>query len=179
MSRHGDITLPFGAEEQLFRLGIGQVRAIEEKCDAGPPELARRLAPAMRLAQIMAGSDRKLHAQIFQRAVETGQLGSWKMDDYREPIFQGLIGAGIDRAVAGALVMANVDGAAPLSGAITAYQILMAWLLGPEDDPVGEGTGAPATKPATKPRSRAARPASPGSTKSGQSSATRRPKSTA
>ncbi|HEY1750320.1 MAG TPA: gene transfer agent family protein [Caulobacteraceae bacterium] len=163
MSRFGEITLPFAGEDRVFRLGLGERRAIEEKCDAGLPVLVQRLAPMMRLAQLSVSQNPADRAQLLIGAAVSGNLGAWRTDDYRETIFRGLLGAGLDSSIATVLVREFVDQQPPMQSAVTAFQILMASLLGPEDEPLGETTGAPAA-PKTKRRSRAAKPAGPTST---------------
>ena len=74
MSRHGEIRLPFGPEERTFRLGIGELRKIEERCDAGAPELLTRLSPLVRAIEA------KL---TFAQILQAGRLGSWRSDAVR------------------------------------------------------------------------------------------------
>ena len=168
MSRHGEILAAFGGEERTFRLGLGQVRALQEKCDAGPSELARRLAPMFQLAGMpkpdpsLPEAEQRAQSQAAMlRALMGGAFGSWRIDDYRETILQALIGGGLGHTDATILVGRYVDTAPPLESAALALKILLAWLLGPEDEPVGESP-RPA-KPARKSRSRAASSASPSS----------------
>ena len=47
MARTGEIELQFGNERRLFRLNIGQLRAIEERCGAGLPHILAALSPAV------------------------------------------------------------------------------------------------------------------------------------
>ena len=150
MSRHGEISLPFGAEERTFRLGIRQWEAIEAKCDAGPPELLSRLRPLVNALQMQLG---------VRQIMASGLMGTWRIHDVREPILQGLIGGDMGSTEAGVLVRAMFDEKLSLSFAPIAYLILEAAWLGPEDDTPGESKATPAAKP--KRRSRAERPASP------------------
>jgi len=151
VSRHGEITLPFGAEERKFRLGIRQWEAIEARCDAGPPELLSRLRPLVNALQMKLG---------LRQIMASDLMGRWRIHDVREPILQGLIGGGMGSTEAGVLVRAVFDEKLSLEFAPTAYLILEAAWFGPEDDPPGETRAAPETPPKRR-RSRAARPASP------------------
>lgn len=139
MSRHGEITLPFGTEERLFRLGLAEIRKIEERCAAGVPELMSRVSPLVRA----------LGAKLsFAQIVAGGFLGTWRIDDAREPILQGLIGGGMGSTEAGVLVRSLFDEKLSFEFATTAYAIMeQAWFSPPEDLPeVGEtraATGKP------------------------------------
>lgn len=44
MSRHGEVTRPFGDGEYVFRLGIGEWEKIDERFGIGPYELLKRLS---------------------------------------------------------------------------------------------------------------------------------------
>lgn len=125
MSRSGDIALEFGGEERSFRLALGQWRKVQEKCDAGPGELLARLAPAymarqagLKVGQILAG----------------GYMGTWRIDDVREVILQGLLGGKMEPKEATDLVKAWVDDQ-PLFDAVgLAYQIVLASVIGAGDE---------------------------------------------
>lgn len=112
MSRAAEVTLAWGGEERLFRLPIGRIRAIQEKCDAGLPELLRRY--------------------ITQ---------SWRIDDVREVILQGLIGGGLDNQAATKAVTAYFDDT-PIQPHITVAQaVVAAAIVGVEDEDLGEPEG--------------------------------------
>lgn len=112
MSRAAEVTLLWGGEERLFRLPIGRVRAIQEKCDAGLPELLRRY--------------------ITQ---------SWMIDDVREVILQGLIGGGLDNQAATKAVLAYFDDT-PIQPHITVAQaVVAAAIVGVDDEDLGEPEG--------------------------------------
>lgn len=109
MSGTAEIQLRFGPDEQVFKLGMGELRRIQETCDAGPMELMGRLGSGM-----------------------------WRIDDVRAPILHGLIGGGMVAEKAGVLVERYVD-ERPLSLSVnTAYAVLGAAILPPEDEPLGE-----------------------------------------
>lgn len=109
MSRAAEIELAFAGDDRLFRLPIGRLRAVQEKCDAGPMELLRRYVG-----------------------------GTWRVDDLREVIFQGLIGGGMGQTQATVLVSANFDGLPLAEFVPIAQAIVMAAVVGVEDEEVGE-----------------------------------------
>ncbi|MFG6083921.1 gene transfer agent family protein [Paracoccus litorisediminis] len=96
--------------EHAFRLGIGELRAIQQLTDCGPEFLLHRIS-----------------------------AGQWRVDDLRETIRNGLIGAGMAHVEALKLVD-NAFATAPAAIAfkVPAQEILGAYLYGPPDDPVGE-----------------------------------------
>lgn len=100
--------------EHDFALALGQLRALQTSTDAGPAELLRRVAG-----------------------------GSWRVDDLIEILRQGLIGGGMAPKEAGQIVVRLFEQRGPLRFVEPAYRVLGAALVGPEDDPVGEPTGAP------------------------------------
>lgn len=130
MSRAAEARLHWGGEERLFRLPIGRVRAIQEKCDAGLPELLRRY--------------------ITQ---------SWMIDDVREVILQGLIGGGLDNQAATKAVLAYFDDT-PIQPHITVAQAVVgAAIVGVDDEDLGELEGEEA-KSSPSPEESSASPAS-------------------
>ena len=167
MSRSGEITLAFGDGEYAFRLAIGQWRKVQEACDAGPAELLARLAPPFNaMAAGVAPKD----------VIASGLLGRWRIDDVRAPIFQGLLGGGTEPVQATRLLVAYVDERPLLEAVPVAYKVVLASLVGAEDEaPSGEPMGetAPPLSPAASSAS-----ASTASTPRAARSASRRAKST-
>ena len=47
---------PFGADEQAFRLRVGEWRDVEKACDAGLGEIAARIAPLAAQVKVPAGT---------------------------------------------------------------------------------------------------------------------------
>lgn len=136
MSRSGDITLDFGGEERTFRLGYGQWRKIQEKCDAGPPEILARLS------QPFFASNQGLK---WDAIIGAGLLGTWRVDDIREVVLQGLLGANMPGPEALKLVRDWVEERPPIEGLSIAYRIVFSWMNGAGDeDPVGKSQAAPA-----------------------------------
>lgn len=112
MSRSAKVTLSWGDGEYVFRLRIGELVELQEKCDAGPAFILERLAT--------------------QR---------WKVQDIRETIRLGLMGGGLTPTKALALVTRYVD-SRPLQENINhAYVILASAIVGHEDEPLGKAEG--------------------------------------
>ena len=104
-----EISWPGG--EHSFLLRVGQLRALQTKCDAGPAYILGRLAS-----------------------------GQWLVDDVIQTIRLGLEGGGMDRASAWKVVEQHVENEPPAKFIPTARAILMLSIYGDEadDDPVGE-----------------------------------------
>ena len=132
MPRSADIWLSFGTEERAFRLGIGEWRRVQERCDAGPGELLGRLAPMFEAV--------RLDLQ-FEQAAAAGVLGRWRVDDVRAPILEGLIGGGMKPAAAAELVRTWVDDRPLIETVPVAYKAVLASFVGAPDE---EAAGAPA-----------------------------------
>nr|WP_314437615.1 gene transfer agent family protein [uncultured Brevundimonas sp.] len=112
MSRAAEFTTEFGGEDRIFRLPIGRLRAVQEKCDCGPMELLQRFLG-----------------------------GTYRIDDVREVILQGLIGGGMDAPMAGRLVKSNFDDLPLQPFVMLAQGVIMAVLVGVEDEDLGELRG--------------------------------------
>lgn len=116
MSRSAKVSIDWGDGSHDFRLRIGELEELDEKCGVGP---------GFALGQILAG----VH-------------GNWKAKMLREVIRLGLIGGGATPADALKLVRRYVD-ERPLSESITAAQlVLQACIVGVGDDAPGESAGA-------------------------------------
>lgn len=150
MARSGEVTLAFGGEDRTFGLRIGQMRAIEEKTGASIPEILTAMHPLVQSIRSKLS---------FGQILSNGLMGAWRVDYYREVILQGLIGGGESPTVATALVTNYVDPYSPLESIPTAYEVLLAWVAGLNEEPLPVGE----PKPAKRKRSRAA-PSSPEST---------------
>jgi len=96
--------------EHAFRLGLGELRAIQRLTDCGPEFLMHRIS-----------------------------AGQWHVDDLREVIRNGLIGAGMVHVEAMKLVDRTFETTpSAISFKVPALDLLGAYLYGPQDDPVGE-----------------------------------------
>lgn len=105
MSRGGEVRFYWGDAEQTFRLRIGELRQLQERCNAGPPVISDRLR-----------NDR------------------WYVDDITETLRLGLIGAGMPLDEAGALIRRFVDPVPLAQNRLYAYAVLMAALVGAPDE---------------------------------------------
>lgn len=121
------VTISFGDGDHVFRLGLDQLLELQDKTDAGPLQLLRRVQ----------GQD-------------------WRVQDLRETIRLGLIGGGKSPAEALVLVKRYVDARPLLEGVPVALEVLIAALAMPEDQPAGEAvaeteTGASPLPPSMEP----------------------------
>lgn len=101
-----EIVWPGG--EHSFRLGIGELRAIEQRSDAGCAVVMMRLL---------------------------GQ--QWKIDDVVGPIRLGLVGGGMDERQAQKVLDAALDIASPYALAVTAADIIRRFIMWETDDQPG------------------------------------------
>jgi hypothetical protein len=111
MARGVDITWAGG--EHAFALNIDLMRALQDRCDAGPAWILARL-----------GSNQ------------------WRVDDVVSTIRLGLEGGGLEKEEARKLVKVHVEDRPLTESVLTARTILAASLFGAEDDPVGEQRAA-------------------------------------
>lgn len=133
-SRAGEVKVTWGGEERTFRLGLGELRKIQEETGAGPTGVAVRC---------------KLAAAAI-RAMETDDLGTLAHvanGPFAEPphvrfvLLQSLMGAGLTMHEATVLVITWFDGQKLSDSLLAVYEICMASILGPKDEPVGEAAG--------------------------------------
>lgn len=139
MSADGSVELFWGEGLTRFRLGIGELLALEDKFDVGCAALVERFRD-----------------------------GTWRLSEAREILRIGLVGGGAGMEASNRLIDRWFDrmGIAPLEHAPFAMAVLTAGLSRPvEDDGAGESTaeatatGASASSP---PRSTAPAPSSDG-----------------
>jgi len=103
-----------GGEHQ-FVLNLGELRALQKNCDAGPEEIFNRM-----------------------------RVGTWRVDDLVETIRLGLIGSGeMEAKEAGPFVTSLFAKHPMVEFKLTALEILARAILpiGEEDDPVGKAEG--------------------------------------
>jgi hypothetical protein len=121
MSRDGRIELLFPDERRLYRLRVGELRQLQEKCgDRGPLEILSALTN-----------------------------GKWKVDDIIQPIRLGLIGGGMKLEDANRLVESTVHDGTFGEAAFFAIAILGAAITGPPDEKIKMPKGANAGKMTT------------------------------
>ena len=132
------VTLTWPGGEHDFALPIGNLRAVQDACDAGPMEILTAL-----------------------------RTGRWRADMPLEVLRFGLEGGGMEKSKARDLVR-RLSETEPLgSFVMPAMLVIAAAVMGVADDPVGEPTGAtsppesgssaPSTKAAPKRGSRRAK----------------------
>lgn len=111
------VDLTWAGGEHPFLLTIELLRALQDKCDAGPALIMDRLA-----------------------------TGAWRVDDVIQPIRLGLEGGGMSKPEALVLVRRFVE-ERPLSPSVlTARNVIVASLYGVDDDPLGETEGEVGTE---------------------------------
>ena len=99
--------------EHDFALRIGELRSLQDSCNAGPEQVMVRL-----------------------------QNGSWRVNDIIEPIRLGLIGASeMTTAEAGPFVTNIFNQHNRLELKMTAFAIMVDALIGPEEDSPGGDQG--------------------------------------
>ena len=106
------IRLQWIGGEHDFALDIGQMRALQTACDAGPEQILRRMT-----------------------------AGHWRVNDLFDTIRLGLIGGGMEQPAATTLANDLFAKHPLMVFRVTATRVLMAALVGPDDDPVGEPEG--------------------------------------
>lgn len=129
MAASARITLLWGDGDRTFRLAIGQLRELQDKCDAGPAEILGRLSN-----------------------------GTWRVDDIRETLRLGLIGGGATPTDALVLVARYVDSRPLMENVMPAQAVLLAAIVGEEDPPgkpgaettMSEVMGASSSRPSTE-----------------------------
>lgn len=130
MSRDGSILLAWAGGEHLFRLTLDELEKVETACGCGIFKVAQRLSSA-----------------------------DCHIKDMREPLLWGLKGGGMDLAAAQALLKQYF--VAPfMQHRLHAQMVLMAALVGPDDEeaddrPKAEAAGATdfPSPPSTSPES--------------------------
>lgn len=110
------VDITWAAGEHPFLLTIELLRALQDKCDAGPGWILNRLAS-----------------------------GQWRVDDVIETIRLGLEGGGMKKADARKIVDEFVADRPLTLSVMTAQVILMSALYGDPDDPVGEASAGAET----------------------------------
>jgi hypothetical protein len=113
------IHLIWAGGEHDFALGIGELRALQQQCNAGPEEVLMRILD-----------------------------GKWRIDDLVQTIRLGLVGSGaFDAQASIALVDGLLSAHPPMRLKQTALAVLSVALMGVEGDQPGEQTGARAAAP--------------------------------
>ena len=116
----GLVELNWPGGEHAFRLRLGELQALQEKCDAGPELILQRV-----------------------------RLGVWQVNDLFETLRLGLIGGGVDRDSARKLVIDAFERTPLMEFKTPAIEVLAAALIGVPDDPAGEPSPAGDPTPTT------------------------------
>lgn len=98
-----DIVWPGG--EHPFRLGIGELRAIEQRSDAGSAVVMMRLL-----------------------------TGQWKIDDVFSTLRIGLVGGGMSEADAKKTIDSALESASPYKLSVTAADLIRRFIMWDEGD---------------------------------------------
>jgi len=117
MSRDAKVELDWADGTYTFRLGWGELEALQEACDAGPWVILERL---------------------FTKQCRVG--------DIAHVIRQGLIGGGLEPTAATKLVRTYVEKRPPAENIVFATIILQAGIQGVPEEPVGEPAAANQTE---------------------------------
>lgn len=136
-SRAGEIRLDWGGEQdRLFRLGIGELRKIQEEpaVDAGPTGIATRCLLSLAALEAIRVSD-------FDTLAKLSNAKLAELVHIRVVFRQGLLGAKVPMPDVDNLVREYID-ERPLGENLAAcYQLCMGSILGPGDEPLGEPAG--------------------------------------
>jgi len=114
-NRKQEVELFLGDGTYLFRPGIGGAEAIQETCDAGPPEVLDRLS-----------------------------TNRWRINDVVAPIRYGLEGGGTPAGRVVFLIDRYVTGRPLAESVPIAQAVMLALIMGIEEEPLKKGLGAKA-----------------------------------
>lgn len=141
MSGTGDVLADFAGEERAFRIRLGEIRKVEGKYGhpTGIGEVCRRLARAVYVQNAAKGGD-------ILSALATGV--EIHADDVRTPIYEGLIGGGMNAGDATKLVRTEIDDRG-MRGLLDNAAVALLILIGSQETPPGERQAgeSPATRP--------------------------------
>lgn len=107
MARDARINLPWPDGRRDYRLGIGEIRELQEKCNKGPLEILADL-----------------------------QSGRWRLDDILQPIRLGMVGGGLGRSEAVLLAERHVTPGNLGECSLYAMAIVNAAITGAPDEPL-------------------------------------------
>lgn len=131
MSGTGETREDFAGEERGFRIRLGEIRRIEEKCGDGIFAVVGRLSRAVLLTQQLPGVQAFAAPGMDVRA-----------DDVRTVIYEGLVGGGMAAPDASKLVRAEIDDRG-LRGLTDNLPVALAVLWGSQQAPKDDASGEP------------------------------------
>lgn len=154
------VDVPFGGKKQCFRLDLGALQELQSACNAGPATILARLMSAQPQAANVKRPDPEKYplgakdpdflADFNSYALLRSIGGDWRVEDVRETVRLGLIGAGMSPSDAFVQVSTYVDQTDkyPLIDNVgVAAQILLHALTAPAGEQVGKSvTGKARTK---------------------------------
>lgn len=117
MSRDARINLPWPDQRRDYRLGIGELRELQEKCNKGPLEILNDLL-----------------------------AGRWRFDDILQPIRLGMVGGGLGPSEALILSERHVTPGRLAECAMIAAAIVQAAITGAPDEKIHMPKGAKSGK---------------------------------
>lgn len=143
--------LPLGGKMRSFRLDLGGLQELQSACSAGPSTiLARLMSSQPQAANVkrpepdgyaLGAADPDFIADFNTYSLLRSIGGDWRVEDVRETIRLGLIGAGMSPTDAFVIVSAYVDDIEkfPLVENVgVAASILLHALTAPKGEPVGK-----------------------------------------
>lgn len=142
MSRDASITLDWGGEpERVFRLGIGQIKKMQEKLGAGPLGIAARCQISMAALALQSHQD-----WITLSRLDLSQIA--EKDHVRETLLQGLLGANMPLPDADRLIREWVDERPLGENLLTTIAVCNAHVYGVEEEkPAGESEAVEEVSP--------------------------------
>ncbi|GHC61629.1 gene transfer agent family protein [Limoniibacter endophyticus] len=140
---HEDI---LGGVKRKFRLPIGELRELQEKCEAGPATILARLMSYQPNATKRPEPSDYTHGDADPDYIADFNVysmlrsfgGDWRVDDIRETIRLGLIGGGTTPTDAYIAVARYIDTRPLWEHAGLACAILLKALTGDKDDDPGK-----------------------------------------
>lgn len=143
MSRDGSTRVDWGGEaDRPFRLGIGELKRLQDASGCGPLGIAARCLVSLAVLQAMREKDYVTLSRL--------DLSNIAEKHHLRPVFlQGLLGLGgeVTGPDATTLVRDWVDDRPLAENLLPAYEICMGAVLGVEEDPLGELEGEAADPP--------------------------------
>jgi hypothetical protein len=136
MSADGSLTLEWGGKERTFRLLHGQIRELEE---------SRTVYAKGENGNVLTGMAAVAYSGALKCIADRLRSNTWLLADITETIRLGLIGGGMPRHEAAALVIREC--VAPFAPhAQTAYAIILSAIIGVRDDPLPKSKVAKKTR---------------------------------